>query len=85
MITLLKKWGNSLAIRLPREVVRRFALSEGSEISIREEGACIVLHKTLEIKKTINKNAWRDFIIPIKKSKENISGKIDHILYGASR
>ena len=28
-----------------------------------------------------NKNTWRDYIIPIKKKKENISANIDKILY----
>lgn len=28
-----------------------------------------------------NKNTWRDYIIPIKNKKENISENIDKILY----
>ncbi len=28
-----------------------------------------------------NKNFWRDYLIPIKKKKENISENIDKILY----
>ena len=28
-----------------------------------------------------NKNTWRDYIIPIKKKKENVSENIDKILY----
>ena len=28
-----------------------------------------------------NKNLWRDYIIPIKSKKKNISGNIDKILY----
>ena len=28
-----------------------------------------------------NKNLWRDYMIPIKNKKENISGNIDKILY----
>ncbi len=32
------KWGNSLAIRLPRAVVEVLALHEGDDITIRVEG-----------------------------------------------
>ncbi len=32
------KWGNSLAVRLPRSVVEVLALREGDEIDIRVEG-----------------------------------------------
>jgi len=85
MITVIKKWGNSLAIRLPREVIRRMALREGSEITMREEGVRLVLHRTPEPEKTLTKNAWRDFVLPLKKRKENVSGALDHILYGAPR
>lgn len=85
MTTTIKKWGNSLAVRLPREIIKNLALREGSEIAIREEGARIVLHKTPDAAKTLNKNAWAHFVIPIKKRKENISGKIDQILYGDTR
>jgi antitoxin MazE len=33
------KWGNSLAIRLPAEVVKRLKLKEGDEIEIRAASA----------------------------------------------
>lgn len=83
MTTKVKKWGNSLAVRLPQEMVRRLALREGSDVTVREEDARIVIHKSIPTDKTIGKGAWRQFVIPMKKRKENISGTIDTILYGS--
>lgn len=33
------KWGNSLAIRIPRDVVRSLGLEEGDEVELSEVGA----------------------------------------------
>jgi antitoxin MazE len=40
------KWGNSLAIRLPRAVVDRLEIKEGDEVEIRPLG-----HHEIEIEK----------------------------------
>src|SRR4051794_18832572 len=40
----LARWGNSLALRLPAEVVRAFGLKEGQMVQINADG------RTLEIK-----------------------------------
>jgi len=32
MTTKIQKWGNSLAVRLPKEVARKLTLQEGSEV-----------------------------------------------------
>lgn len=85
MTTEVKKWGNSLAVRLPREMSRRLALREGSEITIREENARIVIGKPTPADKSIDKNAWRRFVLPMRQRKENVSGNIDRILYGSNR
>ena len=85
MPTKVKKWGNSFAVRLPQEMVRRLALREGSDVTMREEDARIVIRKTAPSDKPIGKDAWRQFVIPMKKHKENVSGTIDMILYGSAR
>jgi antitoxin MazE len=43
----IAKWGNSLAIRIPAEVVETLGLKEGDDIAIRAAaGDHLVLHKT---------------------------------------
>jgi len=37
------KWGNSLAIRLPAELVRQLGLKEGDDIHIHADGTGIAL------------------------------------------
>ena len=85
MTTKIKKWGNSLAVRLPQEMVRRLSLREGSDVMIREENARSIIRKPLPADKTLGRDAWRQFVMPMKKRKENTSGTIDKILYGSTR
>lgn len=49
----IAKWGNSLAVRLPKECVRAANLKEGSsvEASITPEGAIILTHEKMFDKK----------------------------------
>jgi antitoxin MazE len=43
MQTTIRKWGNSLAVRLPQHVVEALAVSEGSELTMKvDEGQLIV-------------------------------------------
>jgi antitoxin MazE len=37
------KWGNDLAVRLPRDVTEEIHLSEGSPVDIKVEGDALVL------------------------------------------
>lgn len=50
MSTKLQKWGNSLAMRLPKEVANKFNLQEGSEVKIVSESKSIVI-KPIRIKR----------------------------------
>lgn len=86
MTTKVKKWGNSLAIRLPKKIVDQYNLAENSEINF-------VARSDLEIKEQIVINIkdkkvgladWHKYIIPSPPGtpKENISENIDEILYG---
>jgi antitoxin MazE len=43
MATTIAKWGNSLAVRLPRDVVAESRLREGAKLDVRVEGGSLVL------------------------------------------
>ena len=45
MRTRVAKWGNSLAVRIPRAFVARAGLNEGSAIEIAEKDGALVLRK----------------------------------------
>ncbi|TSC80912.1 MAG: hypothetical protein G01um101429_37 [Parcubacteria group bacterium Gr01-1014_29] len=85
MTTKVQKWGNSLAVRIPKEMIQRLALKEGSDIVVHEDKAAIIIRRQKPQDRPIHKNDWRQYLIPISHKKENISGAIDHILYGAPR
>lgn len=85
MTTKLKKWGNSLAVRLPKEMIRRLALREGSNIVVREYKNAIIIRRPESQDRPIRRNDWKQYLIPMNHKKENVSGSIDKILYGASR
>ncbi len=50
MITKIAQWGNSLGIRIPKELIDFFMLTEGSKISIKKvnEGILIIPEKREE-------------------------------------
>ena len=85
MTTKIKKWGNSLAVRLPKEMIRRLALKEGSAVFVREVRDTIIIRRQEQADSPIGKNDWKRYLIPIVHKKENVSGTIDKILYGAPR
>jgi antitoxin MazE len=39
----VQRWGNSLAIRLPRAYARDLAVDEGSEVELRVDGPSLVV------------------------------------------
>ena len=84
MSTKIQKWGNSLAVRLPKEVVQKLRLKKGNEVEVREEKKRIVIRKAPTRDAMFNKNVWRQFLIPTHREKEDVSGNVDEILYGAS-
>lgn len=43
METTIQKWGNSLAVRLPKLVAQRLALREGVRVQVREEKRRVVI------------------------------------------
>ena len=46
METTIQKWGNSLAVRLPKDVATKLALREGSRVEVREGTAGILIRHT---------------------------------------
>ena len=85
MTTKVQKWGNSLAVRLPKEMIRRLALKEGSGVVVRHDRDMIIIHRQEPQSHLMGKNDWRRYLIPVSHKKENVSGAIDAILYGISR
>lgn len=43
VVTRLQKWGNSLAVRIPRNLVNALSLESNAELEIREEDGKIIL------------------------------------------
>ena len=43
METIIKKWGNSLGIRIPNFIVKELSLKEGSSVQIEDEGDKIII------------------------------------------
>ena len=40
------RWGNSLAVRLPAELVRELGLKEGDQINlVKDDGAAVKVHR----------------------------------------
>jgi antitoxin MazE len=45
MTTKVQKWGNSLAVRLPKEFAEGLRLREGGEVVLVQEGDALILRK----------------------------------------
>ena len=43
MEAVIKKWGNSLGIRIPNMIVRNLSLKEGSSVEIDEEDNKVII------------------------------------------
>lgn len=82
MTTKVQKWGNSFAVRLPKEMIRRLALKEGSGVVVREDKDAIIIRRLELADHPVGKNDWKRYVIPTNQKKENVSGAIDAILYG---
>ena len=85
MPTKVKKWGNSLAVRLPKDIMRHLALKEGSGVVVRHDRDTIIIRRQEPQEHPVGKNDWKRYLIPMSHKKENVSGAIVTILYGASR
>lgn len=50
-MSVISKWGNSLAVRIPKSIAEQLQLSEGSSISIDIEEKKIIIKPTSSKKK----------------------------------
>jgi antitoxin MazE len=46
MVTQIAKWGNSLGVRVPRDVAARLGLREGSRVDVEARGDHLVITKS---------------------------------------
>jgi antitoxin MazE len=67
MEAVIKKWGNSLGIRIPNVIVRELSLKDGSSVDIKDKGNEIVIKP--------KNNALSEMIDLI--NEENIHGEIE--------
>ena len=53
METKIKKWGNSLAVRLPQSIAQRLALKAGSIVEMSEKKKTIVIQSAPKVHKSL--------------------------------
>jgi antitoxin MazE len=68
MEAVVKKWGNSLGIRIPNFIVRKLSLKDGSCVDINDRGNEIVI-------KPIQKNRLSEMLSKI--NDQNLHGEIE--------
>jgi len=85
MTTKIKKWGNSLAIRIPKNIAIKYGLKIDDEVYLAEKSDFLAL-KFPRQKKGKFQEIWQDYFILDQKDspKENITDKIDEIVYGTN-
>jgi antitoxin MazE len=68
MEAIIKKWGNSLGIRIPNAIVRELALKDGSLVDIKDKGREIII-------KPKRKNKLPEMLNEI--NEKNIHGEVE--------
>jgi antitoxin MazE len=68
MEAVVKKWGNSLGIRIPNHIVRELSLRDGSFVDISDRGKEIII-------KPIHKNKLSELLSKI--NEQNMHKEID--------
>ena len=68
MEAVVKKWGNSLGIRIPNLIARELSLKDGSLVEINDRGKEMVI-------KPIKKNKLSEMVSKI--NEQNIHAEID--------
>ena len=53
MITKIQKWGNSLAIRIPKELANEIEIKEGSIVSFSLDGQSLSFKREMKPKYTL--------------------------------
>lgn len=70
METTIRKWGNSLAVRVPRSIAQKLALKAGSAVAMRQEKKTIIIQAAPKTRKSL-----KELIAMIRP--ENIHEEID--------
>jgi antitoxin MazE len=68
MEAVVKKWGNSLGIRMPNLIIKELSLKDGSSVDISKNGKEIII-------KPIHKNKLSEMLSKI--NEENIHKEIE--------
>ena len=53
METTIQKWGNSLAVRLPKSVAQKLALRAGCRVRVYEEGKEVIIAPTRKAERSL--------------------------------
>lgn len=67
MSTKVQKWGNSLALRLPKEIATDLNIKEGSEIMIETKAKIIIIKPLKKIKRKTNTPTLEELVSKITK------------------
>jgi antitoxin MazE len=64
---LVSKWGNSLAVRLPKALVDELGLKEGDELNLVAAGNCAIEVETKEAqrRRALERMAARNWTLPL--------------------
>ena len=68
METIVKKWGNSLGIRIPSHIARELSLKDGSYVDINDRGKEIII-------RPIHKNRLSEMVSQI--NEQNLHAEIE--------
>lgn len=55
METTIQKWGNSLAVRLPKHVAQKLSLREGSRVEVKERKKEVIISPALKKRPSLQK------------------------------
>lgn len=59
MTTKIQKWGNSLAVRIPKEILRELGWREGTVVALAVEGGNLIISrykKSIKTQKKLTEN-----------------------------
>lgn len=86
MKTTIQKWGNSLAVRIPKQLIEALNLKEGNEVIVTESVKSIRIEPSAPRHKVLTKDSWKEFMVPTNgKGKERVSEIVDTLLYENTR
>lgn len=74
MTTKIKKWGNSLALRIPKLYVKEINLKEGTDVELKVEENKIIISSRKKKRKTRKKYTLEELVSRI--TPENRHGEI---------